>query len=159
MPLSSKRQREVWQLAQEAQMSSDIIVDVSQSIERAHVRTSGVCPTITPGGVICVGTAGRPVLPCEKLILHGFPLHRMKIPGNISDQALGKIGGNTMHLQSVGLAMLIGTSLLKDPVPPIPATCPPSSGEFAVLVDQHKSGCGVLAAPSEAPSGKRRRLA
>lgn len=159
MPLSSKRQREVWQLAQEAHMSSDIIVDVSQSIERAHVRTNGVCPTITPGGVICVGTAGRPVLPCEKLILHGFPLHRMKIPGNISDQALGKIGGNTMHLHSVGLAMLIGMSLLKDPVPPIPATCPPSSGEVAVLVEQPRRRGISVAAPSEAPSGKRRRLA
>jgi hypothetical protein len=83
----------------------------------------------------------------------------MKILGNISDQALGKIGGKTMHLHSVGLAMLIGMSLLKDPVPPIPATCPPSSGEVAVLVEQPRRRGIFVAAPSEAPSGKRRRLA
>ena len=56
--------------------------------------------------------AGRPVAPIEKLILHGFPVHRMRIPASIDDVALAQLGGNTMHLKSVGLAVLLGVGLV-----------------------------------------------
>ena len=59
-----------------------------------------------------VQRAGRPVAPIEKLILHGSPVHRMKIPASIDDVALARLGGNTMHLKSVGLAVLLGVGLV-----------------------------------------------
>ena len=155
MPLSSARQREVWRLAQERQKSSNIIANVSQSIERVHPRTNGVCPTITPGGVLCVGAAGRPILPCEKLLLHGFPLHRMKIPNAISDASLGKMGGNTMHLHCIGLALLMGMSLLRDPVPPAPEQIQGSCKAVCVQAERRQSADTAC----EAPVCKRRRVA
>jgi hypothetical protein len=57
------------------------------------------------------------MIPIEKLALHGFPIHRMSISSSVSNEALGKMGGNTMHLHSVGLALLMGNSLLQDPLP------------------------------------------
>ena len=52
------------------------------------------------------------MMPVEKLLVHLFPLHRMRIPAAISDEALNDMGGNTMHLKSVGLATLIGLGLI-----------------------------------------------
>jgi site-specific DNA-cytosine methylase len=122
--LTSPRQIEVWEMLQRAK-GKEIIADVSQNIDRAPCRTNGVCPTITPRGVICVGALGRPVLPCEKLLLHGFPLHKLRIPKVISEQTLAHLGGNTMHLQSIGFALLMGISLLRDPLPRAPpSACP-----------------------------------
>ena len=59
----SEREREVFGLQTMAR-GKDITVDVSQSIDRVHARTSGVLPTITPRGVCVVGVLNRPVLPC-----------------------------------------------------------------------------------------------
>ena len=117
MPLASARQREVWILLQQQAGTDNIIADVSQSIDCVHPRRDGVSPTITPQGVLCVGSLKRVAIPIEKLLLHGFPIHRVTIPSSVSNDALGKMGGNTMHLQCVGLALLMGISLLKDPVP------------------------------------------
>ena len=117
MPLASARQREVWTLLQRQAGTDNIIADVSQGIDRVRPRRDGVSPTITPQGLLCVGSLKRVAIPIEKLLLHGFPLHRVAIPSSVSNEALGKMGGNTMHLQCVGLALLMGISLLKDPVP------------------------------------------
>ena len=58
------------------------------------------------------------MLPLEKLLVHLFPLHMMKIPADVSDAALSSLGGNTMHLKSVGLALAIGIHLMhKDGAP------------------------------------------
>ena len=120
----SARQREVFGLQRMAR-GTNITVDVSQGIDRAHARTTGVMPTITPRGVCAVGVLRRPVVPCEKLLLHGFPLHRMRLPQGISDADLASMGGNTMHLHCVGLALLMGISLLRDPLPTaLPTQCP-----------------------------------
>lgn len=149
----SERQREVFGLQTMAR-GKDITVDVSQSIDRAHARTSGVLPTITPRGVCVVGVLDRPVLPCEKLLLHGFPLHRMQIPAGVSDADLASMGGNTMHLHSVGLALLMGISLLRDPLPTaLPNRCPDriAPAQFVSVPDRaHAEQQGL--------SGKRRRL-
>ena len=117
MPLASARQRDVWTLLLQRAGAKDIIADVSQSLDRQHPRRDGVSPTITPRGVLCVGSLDRIVIPIEKLLLHGFPIHRVSIPSSVSNEALGKMGGNTMHLQRVGLALLMGISLLRDPLP------------------------------------------
>ena len=159
MPLSSARQQEVWQMTSAGRSAADVIVDVTQSIDRVHPRTDGVCPTITPRGIICVGALGRPVLPCEKLLLHGFPLHRMKVPRNISERGLGKLGGNTMHLKSIGSAILLGTSLLRDPLPkPSGGADPPRGVVKAVFVNRSPKGSRKLVESNAlGPAGKRPR--
>ena len=89
-----------------------MVVDVSQSAARSHARFNGICPTLTPKSVMVVERANRIVMPIEKLLLHGFPINRMSIPRSTSSSVLASLGGNTMHVMSVGLAMLIGISLV-----------------------------------------------
>ena len=132
MPLSSARQAEAWASALRIRGVADVIADVSQSSDRINPRTDGVCPTLTPNGICCVGLCQRPILGCEKLLLHGFPLHRMKIPASISQRALGLLGGNTMHLQCIGLVLLIGIALLKETLPPRPVS--DASGKIPQVV-------------------------
>ena len=149
MPLASERQRQAWDMLVK-QHGRDIIADVSQSIERCNVRKNGVCGTLTPKGVCCVGLVNRYVVPCEKLLLNGFPLHRMQAPATISDESLGSMGGNTMHLHSIGLALLMGINLLKSPLPPV----------LSGIVFQKPGQC-VQARPiahKEAPAGKCQRV-
>jgi len=90
----------------------DIVADVSQSAGRSHARVNGLCSTLTPNSVTVVERANRIVMPIEKLLLHGFPIHRMSIPTSTGSSVLASLGGNTMHVKSVGLAMLIGISLV-----------------------------------------------
>ena len=138
----------------------DIVVDVSQSIDRGSCRTNGVCPTITPNGICYVGSLERLVLPCEKLLLHGFPLHRVKIPTGIPDDSLAKMGGNTMHLHSVGLALLMGISLLRDSLPHAPPAQPPAKVARAICVSATcKQSRNARDAQLDGQCGnKRRRL-
>ena len=96
--LTTARQEKVWAELRAKHSQGDLIADVSQSLSRSSPRAVGVCPTLTPKGIVMVQRAGRPVSPIEKLILHGFPVHRMKIPASIDDVALARLGGNTMHL-------------------------------------------------------------
>jgi site-specific DNA-cytosine methylase len=108
--LLSLRERDVW--AGALRMGKPgLVVDVSQSIDRAHIRSNGQCGTVTPRSKICVESAGRVVIPMEKLMLHLLPIHQMKFP-SISDNSLNVLGGNTMHLKAVGLVLAIGLCLL-----------------------------------------------
>ena len=91
---------------------TDVIIDVSQSEGRGSLRLNGVSPTLTPGGCVVVDRARRVIIPIEKLMLHGFPIHRMKIPTSTSNTDLASLGGNTMHVKCVGLALLMGTVLV-----------------------------------------------
>ena len=118
MGFTTSRQQSVFQSVQGSR-GIDVIADVSQAVERCHPRADGICPTLTPTGICYVGLAQRPVLGCEKLLLHGFPLHRMQIPASISQRSLGLLGGNTMHLHCIGIALL-GIALLKEKLPPRP---------------------------------------
>ena len=92
--------------------TADFIVDASQAEHRANARFDGICPTLTPHGLVVVGRAARIIMPIEKLMLHGFPVHRMSIPASTLDSVLASLGGNTMHVKSVGLALLIGIGLI-----------------------------------------------
>ena len=91
---------------------NDVIINVSQSEGRATLRFNGISPTLTPGGCVVVDRARRVIVPIEKLMLHGFPIHRMKIPTSTSNTQLASLGGNTMHVKCVGLALLMGITLV-----------------------------------------------
>ncbi len=106
--LRSPRTQTAWRLLTRVHASPDLVADLSQSVHRANFHLQGGSPTITPGGIIAVRKAGRIMLPVEKLLAHNFPLHRMPVVPNISDKDLESMGGNTMHLASVGVALLIG---------------------------------------------------
>ena len=108
--LSAERAREAFSLLSQVHKGGNMIADVSQSVHRASVTTSGVSPTVTPHGLVVAQRLQRIMLPIEKLMVHNFPVHRMKIPTSITDPVLASLGGNTMHLASVGLAMLIAIS-------------------------------------------------
>ena len=90
----------------------DVIIDVSQSEGRTPLRFNGISPTLTPGACVVVDRAKRVIIPIEKLMLHGFPIHRMKIPTCTSNTELASLGGNTMHVKCVGLALLMGIVLV-----------------------------------------------
>lgn len=108
--LSAKRAQEAFSLLSQVHRGGNMIADVSQNVHRAPVTTSGVSPTVTPHGLVVVQQLNRIMLPIEKLLVHNFPVHRMKVPSSIADPVLASLGGNTMHLASVGLAMLIAIS-------------------------------------------------
>ena len=91
---------------------TDVIIDVSQSEGRATTRLNGICPTLTPGACVVVDRVRRVIMPIEKLMLHGFPIHRMKIPTSTCNTELASLGGNTMHVKCVGVALLLGTLLV-----------------------------------------------
>ena len=91
-----------------------ITADFSQSIGRVGARADGVAPTITPAGLVFVGGRGvdRVITPREKLAINLFPIHTMSIPEGFPEAELGRLGGNTMHLKSIGLALAIGMALV-----------------------------------------------
>ena len=111
--LQNPRQRELWQLLVNAHRGKKIIADVSQNIDRCRISTNGVCPTVTPHSKLCIQAASRQVSPMDTLAMHFFPVHRMKIPTAVKAKTLRSLGGNTMHLKSVGLAMCMGLAMVK----------------------------------------------
>ena len=130
--LRTMRHREAWQLLVNAHPGKMIIADLSQNIDRCRVSTNGVCPTLTPKSILCVQAASREVSPMDTLALHFFPVHRMKIPTTVTPTTLRSLGGNTMHLKSVGLAICMGMAMVK-----------PSFGQ-EVTIDKKKSwGVGM----------------
>ena len=88
------------------------MADLSQSINRAAVRTDGSLPTVTPGSHLVLREAGRVVTPIEKILVHGFPVHRMVFPAQVTDAELASMGGNTMHVHVVAVALMLATSLV-----------------------------------------------
>ena len=107
------REREAWTILSAVHSNAPALsADLSQNINRAGVRIDGTLATVTPGGLLAVREAGRVVSPMEKLILHGFPVHRMTFPRDLCDKDLACMAGNTMHVQAVGLAMLMACSLV-----------------------------------------------
>ena len=64
-------------------------------------------PTVTPQGKIAIGVLQRQLVSVEKLLVHGFPVQEMVFPEKVTDAHIESLGGNTMHLKCVGLAMLM----------------------------------------------------
>jgi site-specific DNA-cytosine methylase len=109
---TTQRQVDVFRRALEKHRGQDVVVDVSQSVERAQSRADGATPTLTPNGIAIVQRLGRPIAPIEKLLLHGFPIDLMGIPADTKNSVLSRLGGNTMHLKAVSLAMLAAIALV-----------------------------------------------
>lgn len=110
---TSDRQVAVFRRALDTHGARDLVVDVSQSVHRAPSRCDGATPTLTPNAVVVVQRLGRVIMPIEKLLLHDFPIDSMGIPANTKDSVLSRLGGNTMHLKSVSLALLVGIALVE----------------------------------------------
>ena len=117
------RERDAWNILQAARPGEALVADLSQTVTRAGVRTDGSLPTITPGSVLAMRTAKRVVSPLEKIMLHGFPIHRMKFPAGLSDKELEKMGGNTMHVHVVGAAMVMALAMVDWSLPAAAGPC------------------------------------
>ena len=118
------RERDAWKILQsQFPGQENLAADLSQSITRTGARVDGRLPCITPGSVLAVGAAGRVVTPLEKIMLHGFPIHRMMIPHDIGPAELSSMGGNTMHVQVVAAAILMLQSLVDWSLPAVSAPC------------------------------------
>ena len=107
------RERDAWQILSRRKYveGQDLIADLSQNLGRIP-HGLGRVPTITPGSHLVFGRAGRALAPMEKMLLHALPLHKMKFDHSLKDTDFEDMGGNMMHLQTVGVAMLVGMSLV-----------------------------------------------
>ena len=122
--LANAREREQWALlaqvkrlassgpAVQVQRSNNFVADLSQNIDRCSYRFDGLLPTLTPHANIAVSALRRRIIPVEKLLLHGFPIHKIKFPASISDHDIASLGGNTMDLRCIAAALLLATSLV-----------------------------------------------
>ena len=105
------RERHAWALlSKKHEKAASFTVDLSQNLGRNSVRVDGSLPTVTPGGVLIVREAGRVLTPMEKLIVHGIPVHRLIWPDGLADQDVASMGGNTMHVHIVAVAMMFAAS-------------------------------------------------
>ncbi|CAE7834371.1 unnamed protein product [Symbiodinium sp. CCMP2592] len=112
------RERDAWDIiCTKHAGSKELVADVSQNVNRARVRTDGSLPTVTPGAVLVSARAGRIISPLEKVMLHGFPIHRMVFPSKVTDKELASMGGNTMHVQIVAVAMKFALALVNWSLP------------------------------------------
>lgn len=135
--------------------------DVSQSKARMPTTTDGTLPTLTPNGKVFVVPLGRCVSGVEKLLLHGFPLHRMQLPADLSERNLNLLGGNTMHVKCIAAALLLGCSMvtfgnLSDRGVSLPKTYEVECGEWRTRRSEH-AGRKRGSPPAEA-SPKRHRV-
>lgn len=114
MLLSSRRQRAVWTAHATAnQHQTSLVLDASQSIHRCGVRCDNTLPTVTPGSIILLSQLQRRLTPLEKIMVHQFPVHRMKWPvDSFSDQSLSQMGGNTMHVKVVAAVTMLSLQLV-----------------------------------------------
>ena len=118
------RQREAWTLlSQQYEKAAALVADLSQNVDRAAVRTDGTLPTVTPGSYLVLREAGRVVTPIEKILVHGFPVHRMFFPAQVTDAELASMGGNTMHVHVVAVALMLASSMVDWTLPAAHDTC------------------------------------
>ena len=116
------RERDAWQkLRATGHCGKNTTCDISQSLGRMPLRSDGSLPTLTPGGHVLMAEAKRALIPLEKMLVHGLPLHNMRIPAEVSDADMEEMGGNMMHLATVGIAMLMATALVNWGHPAAPA--------------------------------------
>ena len=107
----SATQRERWS-SHCRKNGSRVNADVSQSAGRMPIAPHDTLPTVTPQGRVVVGALSREILPVEKMMVHGLPVHKMSAPPQLTGAQLCRLGGNTMDVRCVGAAMLIGMSMV-----------------------------------------------
>ena len=114
------RERDAWKILSGRFQDSEhgFAVDLSQTVTRSAGRADGKLPTITPGSKLAMSKVARVLSPLEKIMLHGFPIHRMTF-GSITDKELESMGGNTMHVHIVGAAALVGMGLVNWALPSV----------------------------------------
>ena len=119
-------------LSQQYEKSPALVADLSQNLDRAAVRTDGALPTVTPGSHLVLREAGRVVTPIEKILVHGFPVHRMVFPAQVTDAELASTGGNTMHVHVVAVALMLATSMVDwTLLQPMTAKRVPAAGQLS----------------------------
>jgi hypothetical protein len=140
MGIHAPRKRSAWDLLRQ-RGATTLVADLSQSLGRSY-RTDALVPCVTPRGQIFVacGPVQRQLVPMEKLMLQGFPVHKMKFPKHVSDAALGQAAGNAMHVKCIAAALAIALAFVGRPpemqaAPVKRAAC--SSGER--LCKKHKN--------------------
>ena len=107
------RQRSLWGILTRKHCQADsLAADLSHSVQRAADRTDWTLPTITPRSIIAVSSANWVLAPVEKILLHGFPVHHMRLPQGVTDNDLETMGGNTMHVHIVGAVMLMASGMV-----------------------------------------------
>ncbi len=156
------RERDMWDLFSALHKKArTLVVDLSQSVLRGSTcRVDGLVPTLTPASKVLVrlrdGTeeSQRLLLPEEKLLLQGIPIHRLKLPP-LSGRAISALAGNTMHTHCVGMALLLAISLLQWPGDPEPESCrgePSSSSSERLHAPPAERPCR----PAKRPAGARK---
>jgi len=130
--LCNERERKVWSILS-GSIRGHLTADLSQSIDRVNMRSDGILSTVTPGSIMASSELGRTIIPIEKLMLHAFPVHRMVIPKEITDKDMESLGGNTMHVMCVGVAMSMVLKLVDwDKVRQLGGRTETRSGSFTV---------------------------
>ena len=109
--LCNERERRVWSILTSS-TQGHLTADLSQSIDRVNMRSDGKLSTVTPGSIMASSELGRTIIPVEKLMLHAFPVHRMVIPKEVTDTDMESLGGNTMHVMCVGVAISLVLKLV-----------------------------------------------
>ena len=92
---------------------ASLVADVSQGCGRVPHASHGLCPTLTPGGHCVVVAADRCIIPEEKLLLGGVPLHKLDVPKCLTSTQLASLGGNLMHVEAVAACILLGLAVLR----------------------------------------------
>ena len=109
----TKKQHSSFMSARMTCRGPNLVADVSQSAGRVPFASHGLCPTLTPGGHCVVADADRCIIPEEKLLLGGIPLHKLHLPKDLTSSQLASLGGNLMHVEAVAACTLMGLAVLK----------------------------------------------
>ena len=116
IPTCTARENDLLSLVMQSRPRSTgtLVVDVSQSAGRTPIRLN-ICPTIASSSrvVVCSESGQNRVLTSlDKLALHWFPIHKLEVPDGVSDHEMATLTGNTQHVGTCAVALLIAMSLV-----------------------------------------------
>ena len=116
IPTGTARENDLLALVMQSQPKSSgtLVVDVSQSAGRTPIRLN-LCPTIASSSrVVVLGKDGhnRMLTALDKLALHWFPIHKLEVPPEVSDHEMSELTGNTQHVGTCAVALLVAMSLI-----------------------------------------------
>lgn len=116
IPTGTARENDLLALVMQSRPKSSgtLVVDVSQSAGRTPIRLN-LCPTIASSSrVVVLGKDGqnRVLTALDKLALHWFPIHKLEVPHAVSDHEMSELAGNTQHVGTCAVALLVAMSLI-----------------------------------------------
>ena len=108
------REKGVWETQlRKCHGNPSLVADVSQSANGCPRAVSGKCPTLTPGGKVFVAQVQRVICPHEAMLLHGFPMAAIEAcQSAVSARHLKSLAGNAMHVESIGVMLALGLSMV-----------------------------------------------